>query len=48
MSFRQKDKNAVRELLSLADMELVKKIVRRFSNKEYPIYGRFREIVKRK
>ncbi len=48
MSFRQKDREAIRELLSLTDMDLVKKIVRKFSNRDYPIYGRFREIVKRK
>jgi len=48
MSFRQKDKYAIMELLSFADMNLLKRILKKFSNKDYPIYERFKATIKEK
>jgi len=44
MSFRQKDKEAIRELLSSADMNLLKRILEKFSDRNYPLYERCQEI----
>ena len=44
MSFRQKDKYAIRELLSFTDRNLLRKLLGKFDSKKHPIYKRFREI----
>lgn len=44
MSFREKDKYAIRELLSFANAGLLKRLLKKFSSKDYPIYERFGKI----
>jgi len=44
MSFRQKDRLAISELLSMADRQLLEGILTRHSSRDYPLSERCREI----
>ncbi len=44
MAFREKDKFAIKELLSFANLDLLRRLLKRFSSKDYPLYERFKKI----
>ncbi|MDO9463871.1 MAG: hypothetical protein Q7J67_00995 [bacterium] len=48
ISFRQKDKYTIVQLLPSANMDLLKRVLKQFTNKEYPILERFKEITEKK
>ncbi|MCD6093229.1 MAG: hypothetical protein J7J51_00305 [Candidatus Omnitrophica bacterium] len=48
ISVREKDKFAIKELLSFADMDLLKRLLRKFDDKQYPIYARFKKIAEKR
>ena len=45
MSFRQKDKYAIRGLLKFVNKSQLARLLKRISNKNYPLYDRFKELV---
>lgn len=44
MSFRQKDKYAIKELLTFVNKQKLEKLLKKNSSKTYPLYKRFHEL----